>query len=130
MLLNTSEERGSFMGKLKLHLKDRYKILGIAIALATMVFCFMHGIVVKDADPRMPGKEWWAIASYLLTSIFAAKVEIKRSTAIEHTCGVVICVLLTIAGLGEFFEYDVGSQFWSIVGSTFGIYFGLKDSIE
>jgi len=116
----------------KLNLKDAYQIACGAVVLITMGACFLHREAVRGVmtfKPRDPGKQWWAMASMVIMSFITGKVISKdKSKAIEHATGIMVLFSFILGGTFEYFQIEVGSQFWTVVGGIVGTWIGTKSS--
>jgi len=115
----------------KVSTKDAYRIACIIITAIAITLCYLHRENINGTwhfVPRIPGKQWWTVAGYLIFSMFSSKITMPRNKAIQHTCGMLVVVLLMIVSIGEYFNIDMGSQLWTAVGSLIGIYTNMKES--
>ena len=114
--------------KRRIGLKDIYIIISVAVALIIMAVCYLHFDTVNGIIkfiPKTPGKEWWAITSLLFMSLFMSKVIPQDKVRFtQHACGITIITLFMLGGVFEYLCINPGTQFWTLIGSTLGVWIG------
>ena len=117
------------MNNLNLELKDLYRLLFIIAIGGTIVFCYLHMKEINGKRvfcPILPGKQWWGFASYILFHGVTSKVQNKLPRPIVHALGIITFSFILVAGLGEYFKFDTGSQLSTTIGSLLGVFSGIS----